>query len=132
MVCMDAFVSLVEVVGETIACRDAIVSPAESGETSVCMDAIVSLTEAAGEMIACVHAFVSGGGVGAEEAVDLAAGRAVVDELWGSENFFKLVLYSVAGVRYIISRAETRTLNGRLAQRESASLTRKRSQVQIL
>ncbi|HJA00538.1 MAG TPA: hypothetical protein H9801_03310 [Candidatus Collinsella stercoripullorum] len=43
---MDAFVSLVEVAGETIAC----------------MDAIVSLTEAAGETIACVHAFVSGGG----------------------------------------------------------------------
>ena len=79
MVCMDAFVSLVEVAGETIACRDAIVSPAESGETSACMDAfvslvevagetiacmdaIVSLTEAAGETIACVHAFVSGGG----------------------------------------------------------------------
>lgn len=46
MVCMDAFVSLVEVAGETIAC----------------MDAIVSLAEAAGETIACVHAFVSGGG----------------------------------------------------------------------
>lgn len=45
MVCMDAFVSLVEVAGETIAC----------------MDAIVSLTEAAGETIACVHAFVSEG-----------------------------------------------------------------------
>lgn len=46
MVCMDAFASLVEVAGETIAC----------------MDAIVSLTEAAGETIACVRAFVSGGG----------------------------------------------------------------------
>ena len=62
MVCMDAFVSLVEVVGETIACRDAIVSLVESGETMVCMDAFVSLTESAGETIACVHAFVSGGG----------------------------------------------------------------------
>lgn len=46
MVYMDAFVSLVEVVGETLACRDA----------------IVSLAEAAGETIACVHAFVSGEG----------------------------------------------------------------------
>lgn len=62
MVCMDAFVSLVEVVGETFACMDAIVSPAEFGETSACMDAIVSLTEAAGETIAYAHAFVSGGG----------------------------------------------------------------------
>lgn len=62
MVCMDAFVSLVEVAGETIACRDAIVSPAESGEAIACMDAFVSLTESAGETIVCVHAFVSGGG----------------------------------------------------------------------
>lgn len=62
MVRMDAFVSLVEVVGETIACRDAIVSLVESGETMVCMDAFVSLTESAGETIVCVHAFVSGGG----------------------------------------------------------------------
>lgn len=76
--------------------------------------------------------FCFGRGTGAEGVADFAAKRGIVGELWGSENFFKLVLYSIAGVRYIISRAETRTLNGRLAQGESASLTRKRSQVQIL
>ena len=47
-------------------------------------------------------------------------------------NFFKYLLYSRSRVRYIITCAEERTLNGRLAQGESASLTRKRSQVQIL
>lgn len=76
--------------------------------------------------------FRFGRGTGAEGVADFAVKRGIVGELWGSENFFKLVLYSIAGVRYIISRAETRTLNGRLAQGESASLTRKRSQVQIL
>ena len=48
------------------------------------------------------------------------------------QNFFQNLLAQTIGLLYITPCAETRTLNGRLAQGESASLTRKRSQVQIL
>ena len=74
------------------------------------------------------------GSVVQKSIISISAGRYIFLAHYPpiDQNFFQNLLAQTIGLLYITPCAETRTLNGRLAQGESASLTRKRSQVQIL
>ena len=82
---------------------------------------------------ACLGRLHGGGAMG-RLCVEMAGtcGRRREWFLTAARKFRNFSFTRLLGIRYSTPCAETRTLNGRLAQGESASLTRKRSQVQIL